>query len=212
MKLTRSAALAVTAAAVTALALAACSASATDEEPAASAAGTASATLSGSPASQDEATDAEGVRRPGDDYAWANPDAPDLFKFVATDLVSGEEIDGTSLLYKDVVMWFWASWCPICNAEAGAIVNAMPDFPEDVYVIGIGGQSDAAQSQTFIADHPGVEAFPHIYDNDGQIWSDFGAISQPTLVLINQDGQSQTYAGGYGKWDIIEKVAWLGEN
>lgn len=197
---------ALTLAAATALGLSACSASATEDAPA-----SAAASISSSLA-PDATLSADGVSRPGDDYEWANPDAPDLFKFVATDLVSGEQIDGTSLLYKDVVMWFWASWCPICNAEAGAIVNAMPDFPPDVYVIGIGGQSDAEQSKTFIADHPGVEAFPHIYDADGQIWKDFGAVSQPTMVLINQDGQSQTYAGGYGKWDIIEKVAWLGEN
>ena len=31
------------------------------------------------------------------------------------------------------------------------------------------------------------------------------------MVLIKHDGMSLTYAGGYGKYDIIDKVAWLGQ-
>ncbi|WP_291377716.1 redoxin domain-containing protein [Demequina sp.] len=148
---------------------------------------------------------------PTADVEWANPDAPDLFKFQATDLVSGEQIDGTDLLYKDVVLWFWAPWCPICDAEAGALVNAMAEFPDDVIVLGIAGLGDVATSETFIDDHPGVEGFPNIYDDDGSIWEGFRVTGQPTLVLINQDGESQSYSGGYGKNDIVEKVAWLAE-
>jgi thiol-disulfide isomerase/thioredoxin len=142
---------------------------------------------------------------------WANPDAPDLFKFQATDLISGEPVDGTDLLYKDVVLWFWAPWCPICDAEAGALVNAMAEFPADVTVLGIAGLGDVPTSETFIADHPGVETFAHIYDDDGSIWEGFKVTGQPTLVLINQDGESKSYSGGYGKNDIVDKVAWLAE-
>ena len=130
---------------------------------------------------------------------------------MATDLVTGKPVDGTTLIGKDVVMWFWASWCPVCNAEAGAFVNAMPSFPPGVMVLGVAGESSAAESKTFIADHPGVEKFPHIYDQDGHIWKDFGVVGQPTMVLIKHDGMSMTYAGGYGKYDIIDKVAWLGQ-
>ncbi len=151
------------------------------------------------------------TRAAASDANWANPDAPDLFKFRATDLTSGEQIDGTDLLYKDVVLWFWAPWCPICDAEAGALVNAMGEFPDDVTVLGIAGLGDVPTSQTFIDDHPGVEAFAHIYDDDGSIWRDFGVTGQPTLVLINQDGRSESYSGGYGKNDIVDKVAWLAE-
>jgi peroxiredoxin len=145
------------------------------------------------------------------DGGWANPDAPDIFKFRATDLVTGEEIDGTDLLYRDVVLWFWAPWCPICDAEAGALVNAMADFPEDVTVLGIAGLGDVRTSEAFISDHPGVDQFPNIYDEDGSIWRDFGVTGQPTMVLINQDGLSESYSGGYGQHDIVDKVAWLAE-
>ena len=109
------------------------------------------------------------------------------------------------------MLWFWAPWCPIYDAEAGALVNAMADFPDDVTVLGIAGLGDVPTSETFISDHPGVEAFPHIYDEDGSIWEGFKVTGQPTLVLINQDGVSRSHSGGYGKNDIVDKVAWLAE-
>jgi peroxiredoxin len=142
---------------------------------------------------------------------WANPDAPEALKFMKTDLVTGETIDGTSLMHKDVVLWFWASWCPICNAEAGAMLNASAEFDEDITVLGIAGLSDTEESNGFIEEHELV-TFAHIYDDDGTIWRNFNVAGQPTMILVNQDGRTQTYSGGYGKFDIIDKVAWLAEN
>ena len=145
------------------------------------------------------------------DAEWANPEAPDALKFMAADLTTGEAIDGTSLMYQDVALWFWASWCPVCAAESGAIVAASKDFPEGVRIVGIAGRSDVPASKAFIAEH-GIDGFENIYDEDGSIWKDFKIAGQPTLVLVNQDGQMRKYSGGYGKFDLIEKVAWLGES
>lgn len=186
--------------AVLALALGACAASEDDAGMAVSQAPVASA------------AGGDATAAPGADADWAVPNAPDIFKFRKDDFLTGEEFDGTSMLYHDVVLWFWASWCPVCNAEAGALVKASESFPDDVTVIAVAGLSDVPASKQFVADHPGIEQFINIYDDDGAIWKDFEAVSQPTLVLINQDGQSKTYQGGYGTNDIIEKVAWLGEN
>jgi peroxiredoxin len=141
---------------------------------------------------------------------WAHPEAPDALKFRTTDLVTGEEIDGTTLMYQDVVLWFWASWCPVCAAESGALVEAAKEFPEGVKMIGIAGYSDVPSSRAFIHEH-GIDGFPNIYDDGGTIWKAFSITGQPTLVLVNQDGQLRRYVGGYGKFDLIEKVAWLGE-
>lgn len=195
-------------AAASLLALTACSASPAEDELSPGASAPAASVAAPDSAASTEAS--ASAQAAGDD--WVQPDAPDIFKFKTTDFLTGEEFDGTSILYKDVVLWFWASWCPVCDAEAGAIVAAQPDFPADVTVIAVGGLSDVDASKQFVADHPGVENFINIYDESGDIWRDFGATVQPTMVLINQDGQSQVYQGGYGKFDIIEKVAWLGEN
>ena len=176
--------------AVSALALAACAPSESSTEPAVGESAVGSS-LSSTP-------------------AWANPEAPDALKFRTTDLVTGETIDGTTLMYEDVVLWFWASWCPVCAAESGALVEAAKEFPDGVRMIGIAGYSDVPSSRGFIEEH-GIDGFPHIYDDDGSIWKAFDITGQPTLVLVNQDGLLRRYSGGYGKFDLIEKVAWLGE-
>jgi thiol-disulfide isomerase/thioredoxin len=180
-------------AAVSALAVAACaSPSAIPTKEAASSDSAAAAALSVAPS------------------GWANPEAPDALKFRTTDLMTGDTIDGTTLMYEDVVLWFWASWCPVCAAESGALVEAAKEFPDGVKVIGIAGYSDVPSSRGFIEEH-GIDGFPNIYDEDGSIWKAFNITGQPTLVLVNQDGQLRRYAGGYGKFDLIEKVAWLGD-
>jgi peroxiredoxin len=183
----------IMAAATCALALAACASPAAESsiDPAAS---------QHVAASQSQAAPAE----------WVNPEAPDALKFRTTDLVTGEEIDGTTLMYEDVVLWFWASWCPVCAAESGALVEAAKQFPDGVKIIGIAGYSDVPSSRAFIEEH-GIEGFPNIYDEGGKIWKAFSITGQPTLVLVNQDGLLRRYVGGYGKFDLIEKVAWLGE-
>jgi hypothetical protein len=154
--------------------------------------------------------DASGASTPAASQ-WANPDAPDTFKFMATDLVTGEPVDGTTLIGKDAVLWFWASWCPICAAETGVWVKAQPDIPEGTVFLGIAGLSDAESAKGFIDEH-GMEVFSHIYDEDGSIWRGFGVTAQPTMILINQDGRAKTYTGGYGYHDVVEKIAWLAES
>lgn len=141
---------------------------------------------------------------------WANPDAPDAFKFMAADLVTGETVDGTTLVGQDTILWFWASWCPVCAAESGVLVKAQPDFPEGSQFLGIAGYSDATAAQGFISEH-GMEQFSHIYDEDGSIWRNLSVSSQPTMILINEQGEVRDYTGAYGYHDLVEKIAWLGE-
>lgn len=130
--------------------------------------------------------------------------AADPIAFSAIDVETGERFDGASLKGSDTMIWFWASWCPICEAESGAIVNAAaePDWPEGVTLIGVAGLSDAAEAKVFVDEH-GVGDFQHVYDTDGSIWSSFGVTSQPSLALVNDDGTFTVITGGIGKWDIL---------
>jgi hypothetical protein len=40
----------------------------------------------------------------------------------------------------------------------------------------------------------GVDVFPNINDEEGQIWARYGIGYQPAFVLIRADGMSETYA------------------
>lgn len=144
-------------------------------------------------------------------FAFEHPDAPETLLYTAPDVMTGETFDGTSIIGKDVILWFWASWCTVCQAEAGALVNASADFPDGVEVIGFASRADLASSQEFVESH-GVGDFQHIFDEDGSVWDRFGVTGQPTLIFVNDDGViTHNVTGGIGKHDIVNEAQKLGE-
>jgi thiol-disulfide isomerase/thioredoxin len=134
--------------------------------------------------------------------ASADPDA-----LTAIDVETGEVVDSLLVRGEDTIIWFWASWCAVCEAESGAIVNAMaePDWPESVTMIGVAGLSDAEQAKVFVDDH-GVGGFKHVYDTDGSIWELFGVTGQPAFAYVDDDGTFTVQQGGIGKWDVLNNA------
>ena len=116
---------------------------------------------------------------------------------------SGEQFDGESILGTPTLLWFWAEWCPICNAEAPAIADALDEIPANVQVIGVPGRSGQAGMERFITQH-GLDGIIHIVDPDGSIWSNFSVASQPALALIDAQGNVQTIPGSVGKSGLIQ--------
>ena len=43
------------------------------------------------------------------------------------------------------LLWFWAPWCDVCNAEAPAIERMAASAGERLAVVAIGGRDDAAK-------------------------------------------------------------------
>jgi thiol-disulfide isomerase/thioredoxin len=145
-------------------------------------------------------TAAEPSSETGDD--GTDPDA-----LTAVDVETGEPVDSLLVRGEDTMIWFWASWCPVCEAESGAIVNAMaePDWPADVTMIGVAGLSDAEQAKEFVDAH-GVGGFTHVYDTDGSLWELFGVTGQPAFAYVDDDGTFTVEQGGIGKWDILKNA------
>src|SRR3712207_5182699 len=48
---------------------------------------------------------------------------PEQLNFSAK-TVDGQEFSGASLAGKPALLWFWAPWCPKCQAEAPTIAEA----------------------------------------------------------------------------------------
>ena len=58
-------------------------------------------------------------------------------------------------------------------------------------------------------DDLGVDAFPHISDDDGSIWADFGVTSQPAFAFINDDARVEVVISAFGEEGLTEKAAAL---
>src|SRR5687768_301695 len=56
---------------------------------------------------------------------------PEVLRFTGTTL-DGTAFDGTSLTGKPVVFWFWAPWCPKCQAEGPAVAKIAEKYRDRV--------------------------------------------------------------------------------
>ena len=112
--------------------------------------------------------------------------ADDRLNFTGTTL-SGAQFNGASLQGKPAVLWFWAPWCPFCNAEAPGVSQVSASNPK-VTFLGIAGRSDVGQMQNFVSKY-GLN-FTNLNDSDGSIWARFGVPWQPAYMFYKADGSS----------------------
>ena len=151
-------------------------------------------------------TSAPAMSDGNDDAMEATPDAmakvDERLNFeVAT--LTGDTFEGASLAGQDSILWFWASWCPTCQAEAPGVAEAIAQLPEGVTLYGVPGKSDQAGMEKFVSDY-GLSDMTQIVDPDGGLWSAFGVPSQPAFALINDDGTITTIQGSLGLSGILD--------
>jgi thiol-disulfide isomerase/thioredoxin len=112
--------------------------------------------------------------------------ADDRLSFTGTTL-SGGTFSASSLQGKPAVLWFWAPWCPFCNAEAPGVSQVAAANPKVTFV-GIAGRSDVGEMQNFVSKY-GLN-FTNLNDSDGSLWARYNVPWQPAYVFYKADGSS----------------------
>ncbi len=179
------------------LTLAACAPAETESGASAEASAAASSPASSEGHEAMESDDADEAMDSGEEVT-----VPDQLQFTTTTVADGAAFDGASLAGQDAVIWVWASWCPTCQAEAPAVAEASTRLPEGVELYGLAGKSEVADAQGFIEQYD-VADFPHLFDEDGTLWANFGVSYQPALVLIDDDGSIEVIPGATGADEIV---------
>ena len=126
---------------------------------------------------------------------------PATYNFSGTTL-TGTAFDGSVLAGKPTVMWFWAPWCTICRAESPNLVALAKTFKNKVNVVGVAGLANLEDMKAFVSDTK-TGNFRHLADVDGQVWSYFGVVTQPTFVFISSKGERYTRVGAMQKADLF---------
>src|ERR1700736_5184016 len=112
--------------------------------------------------------------------------ADDRLNFTGTTL-SGAPFNGSSLQGKPAVLWFWAPWCPFCNAEAPGLSQVAAANPKVTFV-GVAARSDVGAMQDFVSKYN--LNFTNLNDTDGSIWARYNVPWQPAYVFYRADGTS----------------------
>jgi peroxiredoxin len=94
---------------------------------------------------------------------------------------------------RPVLVHFWATWCPICRAEQGAITSMAHEDPN---VITIAMQSGKPEEVARYMREQEI-AFPVLNDADGNISASWGVHAVPASFIISPDGQIKFVEVGY---------------
>ena len=108
----------------------------------------------------------------------------------------GVQVDGAGSAAakqgKATLVVFWASWCPVCAAQAGNIEAIADDWP----VLSVAMQSgNAATIRQYLNKH-GLK-LAAVVDEDGNIAAGWRARSVPTHFIIDPSGNIRFRVVGY---------------
>lgn len=104
----------------------------------------------------------------------------------------GARLDIEQFRGQPVLVYFWATWCPICRAEQGGMRSIAEDYP----VISVAMQSgDAAEVREYLREHR--LDYPAIPDPRGETASLWGVDSVPTSFIVGPDGEIRHSTVGF---------------
>lgn len=117
------------------------------------------------------------------------PPAPAV---TVTALADGKELAFRGLIAADrpTLLWFWAPWCGVCNAEASHIQQLAAEHGDKPAVVAIGGRDNIRAGRGFRDQH-GLDAPILVFDEPLAVWQAYGIRAQPAAVLLDLDGRER---------------------
>jgi thiol-disulfide isomerase/thioredoxin len=129
---------------------------------------------------------------------------------VAVEDLDGKSIDlGRYIGKQPVVLEFWATWCPLCQALEPALKAAHARYGATVQfvAIGVGVNETPASIKRHLAAHP--LPFPVWYDASGAAVRAYLAPTTSYIVVLDKTGKV-TYTGAGAEQDLapaLERLA-----
>jgi peroxiredoxin len=123
--------------------------------------------------------------------------------FTLPDLDGRQVTLGPYLGKTPVLLVFWATWCPECNAAIPEI-NALVTGPlkEKLMVFGLDFRESREKVERAVKSR--AIRYPVLLDEQGQAARAYGVVGIPTYVLIGREGvivlKSHTLPGDFSRW------------
>ena len=86
-----------------------------------------------------------------------------------------------------VVVNFWGSWCPPCEAEAPGLAEVSSEFQGRVQFLGVDILDARPAARQFILRFDWQ--YPSVFDPDGAIRDGLGYVGQPITLIYDREGE-----------------------
>ncbi len=107
-------------------------------------------------------------------------------------LLSGASFDLQRRADGAVLVYFWASWCPICRLSESSIDGIARDWQ----VVTVAMQSGSAPELRAVMTERGLD-YPVLVDRDGAIAARWGVSGVPTSFVVDRSGMIRFAETGY---------------
>ena len=125
---------------------------------------------------------------------------------VTAQTLTGELFDPKRLQGQSFVVYFWATWCPVCRVQQGTIASLAAEVP----LFSVAMQSGSHQELMEYL-RGGGYSYPVINDHDGLLTRLFGVEAVPVLFIVDSRGKVQFVTRGYSTiWGLRVRI-WLAE-
>ncbi len=115
-------------------------------------------------------------------------DAPELSGVA----IGGRPVSLDALRGKPVLVYFWATWCPVCAMEQGSIVALAGSYP--VVAVAMDDTSEVGVRR-YMAAHS-VD-YPVLHDPDSAVGARWGVRGVPATFIIDAHGRIAFREVGY---------------
>lgn len=121
--------------------------------------------------------------------------------------LQGEPVDLAQFRERPVLVYFWASWCPICRVQQ-PVIKAVG---EDWTVVSVAWQEDlSTDALRDYVQKAGFE-FPVLEDVDGDLGKRYGIQGVPTAFVVDPAGQIRFVEVGYSTTLGLRARLWLAD-
>ncbi len=129
-----------------------------------------------------------GVGRPADGRADAGGRVMPAFTLTRFD---GRPFDLQAHAQAPVFVYFWASWCVPCQAEAPVIQKVWPEYEKRGYTfVGVNIWDAESDAKRFLEQQR--LSFPVVADTEGRVYVDYGVDALPDSYFLDPGLRART--------------------
>ncbi len=136
--------------------------------------------------------------------SWRHSEAPETVPRELLLDLNGAQVDLFQMSQqKPVLLYFWASWCPVCKAVSPAVASLRDEYP----VVTVALSSGSREQVLSAAREQGI-GFPIVNDADGDIARAWDVRGTPTIAVLYQ-GRVKSMTSGITTPPGISMRLWL---